>query len=477
MAAILLGVVLCASCPTLDITASGLDYWVAWRTSDWELEVRASSGAEVDIPNACSSTSLTIVESTPGVPGNLIVTRSEYYGDDSSTIYSLDPATLATLGSVHVPSASICPPARNHPYSVVFQLEAQSVIDGDTDCIVFAAVRTNYTLSDCENLTENYIWQCAAILDTEDSGQMVFREPAAIQMIDCSPLIPPVQTSSSYWVSGWVQFSYLPFGSVFKAQTTGYGGSSGSGELDSYTLDEFWNGGPTDATAFCAGSCAAGAVFIWKNYEGVDQYSFICSTASPVPDTTLAMPPWPDGQPPLFAAMSDVRSDPGALLAWYDGDHVWCRYFDGQWNDWCHLLSPEEPVDIGAGFLGACSAQDGYYVAWLEDGSADPTIVYVPRSSVVGIEGSSPESGGLLLRPSSNPFVSTIAVTCAGSSIPSELEVFDLTGRLVRNLTERQGSVFLWDGRDGSGSVVPAGTYLVRGAVDGEIAAVRVVKL
>lgn len=466
-----------ASLNQLDITASGLDYWVAWRTSGYELEVRASSGAEVTFPDFYDATSLTVKESASGVPENLIVMISDFNYEDSSMIYSLDPATLATLGSVHVPYAQICPPAREHDCCNVFQLEAQSVIDGDTDCVVFASVKTNYTLFDDENRTYDYTWQCAMIMDIDDPALMSFRESAVIQMIGSIGFIAPVQTGSSYWISGWGTYMPFPYIAVYIVELVGYNGLTGSGELDSSILQEIDGASYTDATAHCAGNCAAGAVFLWENYEGVDQYSFISSTSSTVPDATLPMPPWPDAQPPLFMAMSDVRDDPGALLAWYDGEHVWCRYFDGQWNDWCYRLSPEEPIAVGSDFLSVCSAQDGYYVAWLEEGSADPTVVYVPRSGVEGIEGSSPEAGELFLRSSSNPFTSSVTVLCSGSSIPDRLDVYDITGKLVRSLSDRQGDSFLWDGCDGSGSEVPIGTYLIRGAAEGRMSSLQIVKI
>ncbi len=478
MTVFLLDLLIALSYPKLDITASGLDYWVGWVAAGGDRAILSSMGAEATLSGGYGSTSLTLMNDAAGLPTCLIVMSSaEEPWSDSAKIYMLDPTTLTTLGSTVIPYAEICPPAKPHNGCSIIQLGAQSVIDDDTDCVFFASVRTNYTLSGAQDGVSHYTWHCAAILDTDDSGQTAFREQAVLDVLFGCDFVPPVQIDPSYWASGYGGYggTYPPYSYV--VQTTGYGGSSGSGTLDCSTLDWFYGASPTDATAYCAGNCSAGAVLVWENYEGVDQYSLISSTSSPVPDTTLAMPPWPDEQPPMFAAMSDVRDDPGALLAWYDGEHVWCRYFDGQWNDWCHLLSNAEQIEVETGFLGVCSAQDGYYVAWLEEGSDDPTVVYVPRSSVVGIEASSPEAGELLLRPSSNPFTSSVTVLCSGPDVPDQLDVYDVTGRLVRDLTDRQGSSFLWDGRDGSGTEVPTGTYLIHGTVGGELSTLRIVRL
>lgn len=479
MAASIIGFVLCAGIPTLDITASGLDYWVAWTASGGDREIRSSAGAEATLSGGYGSTSLTLMEDAAGVPTRLIAMgSSDEPWSDSSWVYLLDPATLSTMNSTAVSYMEVWPETKPHEGCSIFQLGAQSVIDDDTGCVLFAGVQTNYTLSGADNGVSHYKWQCAAILDIADSGPMAFRESSSREVALGASCIPPVQTGPSYWVSGWGGYEgggYMPF--VYCVKATGYDGSSGSGPLDSSTLYYAYDVTPNDATIFCAGNCSTGASVIWQDYEKVTQYSLISSTSSPVPDTSLAMPPWPDGQPPLFAAMSDSRDDPGALLAWFDGDHVWCRYFDGQWNDWSHLLSTGGPVGVNYENLGVCSAQDGFYVAWLEIGSDEPTVVYVPTSEVTGMDGSGPEPAGLLLEPSSNPFVSATSVTCTGTSVPSRLEVFDLAGRLVRDLTEHQGPTFLWDGRDGSGTAVPSGAYLIRGAVDGGMAAIRVVKL
>ncbi|MCD4702613.1 MAG: T9SS type A sorting domain-containing protein, partial [Candidatus Aegiribacteria sp.] len=75
--------------------------------------------------------------------------------------------------------------------------------------------------------------------------------------------------------------------------------------------------------------------------------------------------------------------------------------------------------------------------------------------------------------------------SCGGVSIevPSlyaeeaELFVYDLSGKVVRVLSERDGSSFIWDGCDSSGGEAPTGTYIIRGVVQERSATVRFVKL
>ena len=56
-------------------------------------------------------------------------------------------------------------------------------------------------------------------------------------------------------------------------------------------------------------------------------------------------------------------------------------------------------------------------------------------------------------------------------------EQFNITGRLISSLSDREGSSFLWDGLDGSGSEVPTGTYIIQGAIEGKATSIRVVRL
>jgi hypothetical protein len=97
----------------------------------------------------------------------------------------------------------------------------------------------------------------------------------------------------------------------------------------------------------------------------------------------------------------------------------------------------------------------------------------------LGIEDDSPGSAEpqLVMNSSCNPFSSSVTITCEGEALPGQLMVYDITGRLIRSLSDSEGSSFLWDGRDGTGADVPTGTYLIQGAVAGRVSSVRVVRL
>jgi hypothetical protein len=97
----------------------------------------------------------------------------------------------------------------------------------------------------------------------------------------------------------------------------------------------------------------------------------------------------------------------------------------------------------------------------------------------LGVEDDSSGIAGpvLVLSSSCNPFSSSVTITCSGPSLPGQLMVYDIMGRLIRSLSDREGSSFLWDGRDGSGAEVPTGTYMIQGAIDGRATSIKVVRL
>ncbi|MGM0628646.1 MAG: FlgD immunoglobulin-like domain containing protein, partial [Candidatus Fermentibacterota bacterium] len=61
---------------------------------------------------------------------------------------------------------------------------------------------------------------------------------------------------------------------------------------------------------------------------------------------------------------------------------------------------------------------------------------------------------------------------------PGQIAVYDISGRMVRSLVaDPADGSFFWDGTDGSGEELSSGTYIVRGASDGRLASISVVKL
>jgi hypothetical protein len=79
---------------------------------------------------------------------------------------------------------------------------------------------------------------------------------------------------------------------------------------------------------------------------------------------------------------------------------------------------------------------------------------------------------------SRNPFRESVIFTTNADPAPGQIVVYDISGRMVRSLVADPGDgSFFWDGTDGSGEELPAGSYIVRGASEGRLASISVVKL
>lgn len=97
--------------------------------------------------------------------------------------------------------------------------------------------------------------------------------------------------------------------------------------------------------------------------------------------------------------------------------------------------------------------------------------------SSLGIEGGEDE---MEFSISAVPNPSTGSVSLIVPSVFSEdlqLLVYDISGKVITDLSERDGSVLQWDCRDSSGNIVPSGMYIIQGTIGGRSASVRFVKL
>ncbi len=105
-------------------------------------------------------------------------------------------------------------------------------------------------------------------------------------------------------------------------------------------------------------------------------------------------------------------------------------------------------------------------------------VVLINSTDPQGIEERLPQTGEFTLSAAHSPFSESVTVTANGFSQPSQLNVYDITGRFIRSLTaDPTGNSFIWYGTDSSGSEVPAGTYIIQGFSVDFMACVSVVKL
>ena len=87
------------------------------------------------------------------------------------------------------------------------------------------------------------------------------------------------------------------------------------------------------------------------------------------------------------------------------------------------------------------------------------------------------QTGVFSLTASHSPFSENVTVTANGFSLPGQLNVYDITGRLIRSLGNEGGGSFIWNGTDASGDEAPSGTYIIQGVSEDHLACLKVVKL
>ena len=146
----------------------------------------------------------------------------------------------------------------------------------------------------------------------------------------------------------------------------------------------------------------------------------------------------------------------------------------------------EDPEDLTK--LAACTNQAGdvfiHYTQYMEQepynvygwitlGWFDHNWLGVEEGQLTGIAEPS-----FSISASRSPFRESVIFTTNADPPPGQIAVYDISGRMVRSLVaDPADGSFFWDGTDRSGEELPAGTYIIRGASDGRLASISVVKL
>jgi hypothetical protein len=125
--------------------------------------------------------------------------------------------------------------------------------------------------------------------------------------------------------------------------------------------------------------------------------------------------------------------------------------------------------DLGAGTLWVSTREEGTYTFQAGDWSStiSVSITDYPFATPLAAEGEPALARPLSLRISPNPHAASTLVTLVNlaATEPTEratLDIFDITGRLVRRLEGDREAGFRWDGRDEAGGRLEAGIYLHR---------------
>ena len=247
------------------------------------------------------------------------------------------------------------------------------------------------------------------------------------------------------------------------------------GEMYTHGIWGYYGEETFDISISALGSSSSGGVGLWSDSSGVQFYSVFVDSIAPASTDV-----YPFSHPTITesTAMTCNPSDNGILLAWYRDGEIRVRHWENEWNDFDHVVASGQ-ASVSVSNIAVCSVDDGYWVAWLPEGAELPVLAYVDRGTVTGIVSfEEPVGIPVILHPSQNPFRESVNLTVEGNPLPQRLDVFDITGRLIRVLeNDSMSSTFLWDGRNTSGQEMPPGTYFIQASTTGIRSTVQLVKL
>lgn len=183
-----------------------------------------------------------------------------------------------------------------------------------------------------------------------------------------------------------------------------------------------------------------------------------------------------DFPPEMHVSTSYIlRHLPGTeeyYLCWTDGFYrrkIFNLLMDGDGNvlvDWhiAYDYSNEDPEDLG--FINGIVDDEGNLYIVYAQVETEPQIDYFPTfgwfdCTYLGIEEEEPAvtPNSTLISASCNPITDSVCFKVTGTTT-NELEIYDISGRLVTTLEVSNSSAF-WDGKDASGERLPYGVYRV----------------
>ncbi len=226
---------------------------------------------------------------------------------------------------------------------------------------------------------------------------------------------------------------------------------------------------PYDSSVLALGSCTDAAVLLWADGWGNVHFSdYNCSEPAPISTETY---PWSFPAPITPCAMSCDPDDEGLLLVWRQSGDIRCRHYQDGWNEYDRIVRTA-PGSVSEGNIAVCSAEEGYWVAWLNSTDrAYPELQFVFRDSVTSIGECEyiPVTHRLTVSP--NPFSESLSIEIDGLTGPAFMRIYELSGRLIHSGTALHGS-FTWMPTD-----LSPGTYLIAVDSDGFSGSRRVVLL
>ncbi len=187
----------------------------------------------------------------------------------------------------------------------------------------------------------------------------------------------------------------------------------------------------------------------------------------------------------LESSILDVNSYPQwDSISWTGDEPLETDIFfqirtSNDWEDmgnWCDTIF--DPTSL-FGIIDSTHRYIQYRVGMTAENEFDtPTLEEVRFYwTYLGIEGGE-ENIEFSVTAAPNPSMGAVSILVPPLfSEDVQLLVYDISGKVVADLSEGEGNVFQWDCRDSSGSTVPSGIYIIQGIVGERSTSARFVKL
>ena len=94
-----------------------------------------------------------------------------------------------------------------------------------------------------------------------------------------------------------------------------------------------------------------------------------------------------------------------------------------------------------------------------------------------GCEGESQLTDGFNLHACSNPFSSMVEITTSQCSCSVQLNIHDLSGRIITRILPESEGLYRWNGTTFGGEQAPSGVYIVSAEILGSVETMRLMKL
>ncbi len=354
----------------------------------------------------------------------------------------------------------------------------------------------NLSRIDPSSANSNYIFIAPFILNPADDNIMYLADVNTIWRNDSLNSIPLTGNLNNPISQGWVSMTNIPYSHLATAPNV-------SSLCISDTNPDLLYFGTDQGHVYKIDSCRTSTTASWTDITGSNfpVGGYVSCVAADRLNASNVMVTFSN-----YHVISIFYSSDGGQ-SWADVSGNLEQYPDGSGDGpsvtWANIYNNGNSTKYYAATsigLFSTDSLNGLSTVWSQEGAStignevvdmvisrtfDSTIVvathgngiysnhiFIP-SAVQNIAQPAPE-----LNCFPNPFTHAISISIkTTATVPVEVEIFDINGKLVRKLSLQNGVQTVWDGTDFSNASCPAGTYFIKATQNGKSVVKKVVRI